>query len=99
LLEEYSAERVAKVLAQPEPYGLNFKTSDSSLNRFRERVRAAEKKRHSEAGEKEIGELLAKAHESEEAFQTIAKRLIKTRLLNATKSSLSSAETIDSLIT
>ena len=99
LLEEHNAARVAEVLAQPEPYGMNFKTSDSSLNRFRERIRDAEKKRLNADAETATKELIAKAHESDEAFQAAVQRFIKTRLLNATSSAHSSLDAIDSMIT
>jgi hypothetical protein len=99
LLEEHNAARVAEVLAQPEPYGMNFKTSDSSLNRFRDRIRLAEKKRLNSDQEAATKELIAKAHDSDEAFQAAVQRFIKTRLLNATASSHSSLDAIDSMIT
>jgi len=99
LLEDYSAERVASVLAQPEPYGFNLKTSDSAVIRFKKRLARAEKKYIASLDDIALQQIMANAHQSEEAFQTAVQRLIKIRLLNAANNPLASADTLDALIT
>ncbi len=99
LLEDHNAERVAKVIAQPEPYGFNLTTSESAVTRFRKRFDRAQKKYIADLDDAAFQQQISNAHQSDEAFQTAFQRLLKTRLLNAANSPLSSAETIDSLAT
>jgi hypothetical protein len=99
LLEDYTAERVAKVISQPEPYGFNLATSESAVIRFKKRFDRAHKKYIASLDDAALQQLLSKAHQSDEAFQTAVQRLIKTRLLNAANNPLTNPDTIDALAT
>jgi len=62
-------------------------------------MRAAGKKRLNADTDNATKELIAKAHESDEAFQAAVQRCIKTRLLNVTSAPHASLDAIDSMIT
>jgi hypothetical protein len=79
LIQEFSFAKVARMIGQPEPIGWNFKTSDTSIKRFKKRY---DKKLEAD----ERAAALADAHETiqqtgadEETYMKAARRLLKMR--------------------
>jgi hypothetical protein len=99
LLEDHPAWRVAKVLAQPEPHGLSFKVAPVTLNRFKKRFAIAKDACRKAQNQKAIDDLLSKANDTEETFQTAIQRLIKIRLITTTSEPNANLDTMDLLIT
>lgn len=98
LLYEYTYVFVAKLLAQPEPVGWNFQTSDTSLKRFKKRYR-----KKLEAAER--AEAFAEAHSTiqqtgpdEQTYMDAARRLLKIRLYKNAADPESSGEQLELLI-
>jgi hypothetical protein len=99
LMEDHKPEHVAEAIAEPPPIGFGIQTSKASLYRFRERYTQAKEQSRKAQHAKAIQDLLAKAGNSEEAFQAAVQSVLKARLLTTTTEPNAPLDTIDALIT
>lgn len=99
LLEDHEPEHIAEVLAEPPPIGFGIQTSRPALYRFRNRCDRARDEACKAQHAKAVNDLIAKANDSEDAFQAAVQRVLKARLLNTTTEPNADLNTIDALIT
>jgi hypothetical protein len=67
-------------IAQPEPIGWNFKTSDTSLKRFKKRYDKKAQAAERAAALADAQELIQQTAADEETYVNAARRLLKIRL-------------------
>ena len=80
LLLETNCVHVARLIARPEPLGWNFKTSDTSLKRFKKRYRKKLERAEHMAAFREARTFLAETAHDEQSYMDATRRLLKIRL-------------------
>jgi hypothetical protein len=97
LLEHYSEEKVADLLAKAPPAGLSIQVSRATLYRFKKRYEKQARRRNSINFQLELDRLLNSTGVNDQAFLAASERYLKMRLFEITGDPNSSLETIAKL--
>jgi hypothetical protein len=94
----YSLDIVVKVLALPQPDGLDFKISKSGLAKFVKRYEALEESRRVTQNAKAAADLIDKSSDPDQAFPKAIERLLRMRLLTTASEPNAPLDAIDTLM-
>jgi hypothetical protein len=99
LLEDYRTEHVVQLLLEPPPIGMDFRTSESALNRFRRKCQNPPIPRdiHAESKTRASAALQSTSADGE-TFEEAAERLLQVRLLKAAEDEKSTPDEIETLV-